>query len=160
MCRPVNPSNLLIRIWNERRSCFVLSKDITILKYLEHQNQTPTEIGLVFIPVHGSCIFCLFANFLVYLSFLPSCICIYGAQNIALNILLYWLTFCGKSHYLDFIVYSFETGGSNKKLKSVITGPNWDAMAGYLLYRFKHLCVFIFLVNSPSLIEAKYIYCI
>jgi len=41
-CRPFHPSNLLIRIQNER-SCFVLCKDIGGLKCREHQNQTLTN---------------------------------------------------------------------------------------------------------------------
>ena len=44
-CRPFHPSNLLTRIWNERRTCFVLIKDTSslIMKHLEHHNQTLTN---------------------------------------------------------------------------------------------------------------------
>lgn len=126
------------------------------VKYREHQNQCTHEQkwGFIFLDFE-SCFFWLFTTFLIIYSF--SAFFTYVSMDQA-NIVNF-SSLLALSLRLVLIVYSFY--GINQKRKNVLLrSPIREAIAGHLLYRCKHFCIFVFRVVLPSLSETKYVYCI
>jgi len=79
------------------------------------------------------------------------------ARHISLNFLPCWFSVCAKPRHCSFNCL-FKVI-KPKTQKCVIVGPNKRSDGG-ILYRCKQLCMLIFRLVSPSLIERKYSYCI
>ena len=100
--------------------------------------------NLFFIVAYESCFFRLSPHFSSIL-FLFSLLSLHmhtsiRTRHISSNFLPCWLSVSSQPHLALIFTHS---RGLNKKLR--------EAMAAYLLYRCKHLCMLIFRVVSPSL---------
>jgi len=140
-CHPFHPSNLLTKVYNERRSCFVLCKVIRNIKASFPSDSNAhnwmgfvfiLDMVLLFLPVRQ------FSHHFLFLFFCFLYICIYGPCILKLSPLLVFslrqvapLSF----NHLHIL------GDQTKNL--LLRGPIGAVIAGYLFYRCKHLYVYI-----------------